>query len=562
MQYKPIAMLKLINLILILCCMSILGKAANPYIVTLDSAIDARHQTMVTKEHKLSALKVKAHKAKDEQDRLRLLDKIFDEYLTYRYDSALAYINQCLTLSKKLSNKEYYNKSVINYALLDVRRGFFDKASAYLNSLDVDRLSKPLRFQYYNASYWLNMNLKDFVSESKEKAMYRKLMEKSARFAYASAEAGSANYYYMKGEILALFDLKLKAAIEAYKKVLKLVPLRSKLYASSAYAIAENYKNLHNINMYEQWITKAAISDMLAPLKENFALQELAMHLFEKDNNNVERATKYIYCSMDDAQFFNSQVNIINISKKFPVILSAYTNRINIQRRNLLYGLLALIVLAFFVIAALFYIRKQRNMLHDRWEELRLRDDGLRQQHDEVTRKNDLLEIQSDKLLALNNQLIDVNGKREILAKVFIELCASYIDKFKKYQILVQRKIRANQVKELLSTVSSSRLSEEDAATFIIRFDKAFLELYPTFVDDFNTLLLPENRITLKEPNTLTSELRIFALIHLGVTDSIEIADLLFLTPRTIYNYRSVMKNKAINKDTFDEDVKSSKYFQ
>ena len=141
------------------------------------------------------------------------------------------------------------------------------------------------------------------------------------------------------------------------------------------------------------------------------------------------------------------------------------------------------------------------------------------------------------------------------MASIYIDLCAKYIDKLGKYQTLVKRKIKANQAQELLQTISSARISEEDAATFLTRFDKAFLDLYPTFVQEFNALLQPDARIQQKTPHTLTTELRTFALIRLGVKNTADIAGLLFLSIQTIYNCRSVIKNKAINKESFDDDV-------
>ena len=155
----------------------------------------------------------------------------------------------------------------------------------------------------------------------------------------------------------------------------------------------------------------------------------------------------------------------------------------------------------------------------------------------------------------VNDQLVDTNKKREGLASIYIDLCAKYIDKLGKYQTLVKRKIKANQAQELLQTISSTRISEEDAATFLNRFDKAFLELYPTFVDEFNALLQEDGRIQQKSPLSLNTELRTFALIRLGVKNTADIAGLLFLSPQTIYNCRSVIRNRAISKDTFDEDV-------
>lgn len=172
-----------------------------------------------------------------------------------------------------------------------------------------------------------------------------------------------------------------------------------------------------------------------------------------------------------------------------------------------------------------------------------------------IKKQNAQLHKRREELQEKNEQLIDTNFRREGLAKIYIDLCAKYIDKLKKYQTLVQRKIKANQVNELLSTMSSSRLSEEDAAIFLGKFDKAFLNLYPTFVQELNTLLRSDQQVGIKPIEGLTTELRIYALIRLGVKESAEIADLLFYSPQTIYNYRSAIKNRAVNKDTFDEDV-------
>jgi TusA-related sulfurtransferase len=161
----------------------------------------------------------------------------------------------------------------------------------------------------------------------------------------------------------------------------------------------------------------------------------------------------------------------------------------------------------------------------------------------------------NEQLNMLNERLVGTNKKREGLAKIYIDLCAKYINRLKSQKTLVQRKIKANQVNELLTLITSSKFSEEDAATFLNRFDKAFLDLYPTFIEEFNALLKSGEKIEVKATNVMTTELRIFALIRLGVSESSEIADLLFYSPQTIYNYRSNTKNRAINRDTFENDV-------
>ena len=162
---------------------------------------------------------------------------------------------------------------------------------------------------------------------------------------------------------------------------------------------------------------------------------------------------------------------------------------------------------------------------------------------------------QTRQLTELNEKLIATNHRRETYMRLFMDISAVYIRKLIEYRKLVSRKIKANQTADLLKTINSYRLAEEEATTFYTRFDRAFIELYPGFVDELNGLLLPEAKIAQPSPNCLTTEVRIYALMRLGVTDSQEIATLLFYSTQTIYNYKSAMRTRAINRDTFDEDI-------
>jgi len=486
---------------------------------------------------------------------LALFEQMYQEYLTYRYDSALVYVQNSIILSKEIGNIAYYQQAVINYALLDARGGFYSEAADYLKGINLEELNDSLKYEYYITHFWLYMYWSQYSSNERVKEEYWRKMKENLVEAIKYEKENTINYQYLMGERMHYIDENSEKAAIYYRKVVDMAPVNSKLYASAAFSLARCYMDKGDMPMYELWLTNSAISDIVTPLKENLSLQELAMYLFEKDNDNVDRATSYIYCSMEDAQFFNNRLRLIELSGRFSTILSAYTKKINDQKSHILYGMIILGLLTLAILASALFIKKQNGQLHLRREELQTKNEELHQQHEEVRQKNALLVEQGKQLSALNEQLIDTNFKREGLAKIYIDLCAKYIDKLKKYQTLVKRKIKANQVQELLSTISSSRISEEDAATFMNKFDKAFLDLYPTFVAELNTLLLSDNQIVVKQPNTLTPELRIYALIRLGVKESSEIADLLFFSPQTIYNYRSAVKNRAISKDTFDEDV-------
>lgn len=433
-----------------------------------------------------------------------MYEQMYQEYLTYRYDSALVYAQRSLNLSKELGNATYYQRAIINYALLDARGGFYSEAYDYLKNINPEELNDSLKYEYYITHFWLYLYWTQYSSDGQIKSEYWQKMKDNLIEAIKYENENSVNYQYLMGERMHYIDENSEKAAVYYQKVVDMSPVNSKLYASAAFSLARCYMDKGDMDMYELWLTNSAISDIVTPLKENLSLQELAMYLFEKDNSNVDRATNYIYCSMEDAQFFNNRLRLIELSGRFSTILSAYTSKINDQKSHILYGMIILALLTLAILVSALYIKRQNGQLHRRREELQAKNEELHQQHEEVRQKNALLEEQGRQLSALNEQLIDTNFKREGLAKIYIDLCAKYIDKLKKYQTLVKRKIKANQVQELLSTISSSRISEEDAATFMNKFDKAFLDLYPTFVTELNTLLLPENQISIKQPHALT----------------------------------------------------------
>ena len=314
-------------------------------------------------------------------------------------------------------------------------------------------------------------------------------------------------------------------------------------YAPRYRAIAREYlvKAIDHLSeKYLDYMVKASMCDLKCATMENSALQEIAIRLYEQ--GDIERADHYINVSMEDAKFYNNRLRMIQISRILPQIVSTYQTTIKAQNKYLTYALVFISLLVIGLLATAFYIHRQNRLLTIQRKE-------LADNNQQLTGLNQQLSGLNGQLHQLNEQLVDTNKKREGLASIYIDLCAKYIDKLSKYQTLVKRKIKANQAQELLQAISSTRISEEDAATFLHRFDKAFLELYPTFVDEFNAMFPEESRIQLKSPTTLTTELRTFALIRLGVKNTADIAGLLFLSTQTIYNCRSVVKNKALNKE-------------
>ena len=200
-------------------------------------------------------------------------------------------------------------------------------------------------------------------------------------------------------------------------------------------------------------------------------------------------------------------------------------------------------------------LKYNNNELKNFNNELKDSNKALKDSNNELKDSNNELKDSNKALRNSNDELENTNTKRELMANAFIMLCYQYIERLESQRKLVIRKIRANQQNELLSILSSSKLSTEENQNFLSQFDKIFLSLYPSFVNELNSLLIPEAQIELKEDNKLTPSLRVAALVRLGVTESPKIAGILSYSLQTIYNYRSTLKNSAIDKENFEENL-------
>lgn len=200
-------------------------------------------------------------------------------------------------------------------------------------------------------------------------------------------------------------------------------------------------------------------------------------------------------------------------------------------------------------------LKYNNNELKNFNNELKDSNKALKDSNNELKGSNDELKDSNKALRDANDELENTNAKRELMANAFIMLCYQYIERLDSQRKLVIRKIKANQQNELLSILSSSKRGTEESQNFFSQFDKIFLSLYPSFVNELNSLLIPEAQIELKEDNELTPSLRVAALVRLGVTESPKIAGILSYSLQTIYNYRSTLKNSAIDKEHFEENL-------
>ena len=514
----------------------------------LDNLLEQRNALIDNKNKDINRLKKNLTTSENTLKRLQTYEQLFEEYYVFQFDSAMTYLNKGIKLAKETQNTYYYNSNTISKAELLSIGGLYNEAIHEIEQVDTTVLDKAQHFEYYFSLFRIHTYWADFCNDKTYTPTHRLKAQEYLKKAMPFCDETDKTYEYYLGEYAVFVLNNPQAARAHYVKAIKQLPQNSRFYAMSCFALSGSYGNEGNTEKQEEFLLLSSIADIENCTMENFALQNLAMYIFEHNKDELDLAQQYIQTALEDAHFYNNRLRIIEISSKLPVIVSSYQQTLNQRNKVQMTAIIAISLLLLFLLSAVFYIVKQTKRLSLQQQELQKNNNQL----SELNRQQKELNMQ---LHGLNALLVDTNSKRERLAKLYIDLCAKYIARLKKQQTLVKRKIKANQITELLSQLSSERLSEEDAATFLSRFDKAFLDLYPDFTEELNSLLLPEGQIQNKSTDELTTEQRIMALIRLGVKESAEIADLLFYSPQTIYNYRSVLKGKAINKETFEEEV-------
>ena len=508
----------------------------------LDAALAQRAHYVELKEKSLNEIKQGAKYVTSNEDKLKLYEQLANEYKAYEYDSAMTYVNKGLILAQK-SNNIFFNKRFqLSQTRLLITRGFYAEAKEILQKIEPKEEPRDYQFLYYYTMYGLYNNWSTYCENNEFSKNYDLKKVEYLKKAIELSPKKDAFYYYLMGELYYFSNHpNNNKTIQYYKKALSMEKTNSRLHAMTAFALSEIYQKANNLELMEHYLLVAAISDVTSATKENVALQDIALFIYKHKTRSLNKAQEYINLSLEDAYAYNNRLRRIEISSKLQMITNAYTDDIKTTNRLLNIALLVIILLLLGVGISSLFIRKKNRL--------------LKQKKDEITATSAKMEILNEQLHLINAELKNTNQKRERLVKVYIDLSYKNIERNQKLRTLAIRKIKANQSKELLSLLSSSTNTEKENKEFLTEFDKAFLSLYPTFITELNKQLTESAHIQLKENGEMPPILRVCALLRLGITESSKIAGILSYSPQTVYNYRSLLKNNAIDKEHFEENV-------
>lgn len=602
----------------IICVCAICAHANNNNLYKrLDSVIAHSAVYDSIKEKGLKEIKLGAKYVTNPADKLRIYEQLAKDYSPYVYDSAMVYVQRGISLAKQTGNSDYCNRFLITKASLLIERGFYIEAKESLDKIEISQSDPKQNFLFYCAQSSLYYNLNACCQKMEFSQHYNELFKEYIGKALYYCPKNSAMYYYLKGINLFFSGRSINEISASLNKAMQMFGSENRMYGRAAYVLSKAYGKNKQLEQQRRYLLLAAISDVMSANNESLALQDVALLLY-KNKNDLDKARKYINQTLKDAHEYNSRLQRVELYANLHVILSAYNEKLQKEAIWKNVTIICILVLLVVIAATVVYVSRKKDVLklsekklkalteklsatnkqqlkdnkalqdsndefkgsnkalkdsndelmssnkalQDSNDELKGSNKALRDSNDELMSSNKALQDSNDELKGSNKALRDsndelknTNAKRELMANAFIMLCYQYIERLENQRKLVIRKIKTNQQKELLSILSSSKRSTEESQNFLSQFDKIFLSLYPSFVKELNTLLTPEAQIQLKEDNELTPSLRVAALVRLGVTESPKIAGILSYSLQTIYNYRSTLKNSAIDKDHFEENL-------
>jgi DNA-binding CsgD family transcriptional regulator len=509
----------------------------------LDGEIARKHVYEQQKEREIQDLKRLLHIASlqplQEYD---LNDKLAQKYEKYIIDSAIHYVQRNIKIAQAVHRPELLIESSLHLSQLYSSAGIYVESKNILNGINRKKLPQtllPLYFETYSDFHGYYGQSNDQTINKQLKIAYRDSL-------LAVLDTASLPYKIHHAEKM-LYNGNLETAAPCLLAIFTQVPEGSPDYAMVSYLLGLMYGWQAETELQRKYFALSAIADIRNATKDHAALQSLAMSYYE--SGEVDRAYTYMKSAMDDIDFGKIRFRAIELASLYAAVNTAYLTKTMQQKKELQHYFILISVLSFFVIISGFYVYRQMRRVSKIRKELY--ETNLK-----LAELNKNTKYINNQLQKANAQLSEANHIKEEYIAQFFDICSGYIDKLETYRKTLYKKAGNNQHEELFSILKSNTLVDEERKKLYETFDTIFLNLYPSFVEDFNSLLIPEEQIILKPGERLNTELRIFALIRLGITDSIKIAGFLRYSLSTIYNYRTRARNNAVaSRDEFEEMV-------
>lgn len=478
--------------------------------------------------------------------------RLYREYEYYINDSAHKYIDRNIDIAIKEGRRDWLDRSRIHKARSLSTAGLFAEAIDVISEVDKGNLTPDLLAEYYITIE----NTYTYHSEYARDDTYApRYLEKAAAYCDSALMVlGPDSYSFTIS--------RAQAHITAgeYAKAQRLledaaagVSPDSRDYAVLMGVLAYAYELDGKEEERMMCLARSAMADMQGVVKENMSLRQLAEMLFAR--NDVERANRYLKKSIADANLFNARMRNTQASRTLPLIDRAYQSAIQKQSDTMKLFLFIISVMAICLVVAIVFIVRQMKRVSHAHEKLKSVNTELQSLNDELHHLNAELEAANTRQREVNSSLREANVIKEEYIGRFLQLCSTYISEMEAYRKMLSRKAATGRADDVFKAIKSTQFINDSLKEFYQNFDASFLNIFPSFVESFNALLPEEEHVYPKPGERLNTELRIFALIRLGITDSAKIASFLRCSITTIYTYRSKLKNRSLHRNDFEAQI-------
>ena len=494
----------------------------------IDAALERSDEYVNIKQQKISTIENMLNsRGVTLLQQYHIYGQLYIEYQPFQFDKAKETLEHQMSIARQIGNDSLLYSAMLDKAMILTTAGFFLEAENTFAQIDTVSLSSEQMVNWYNARQKFLHDYQEYVTTSSiDVPDASQITHYQDRILETTSEDLPLNRHIRILRIIESRDFE-----KAYDENLEFIASLDKTsrdYAVQTYWQGYICENLDRTDELIEWWTESALCDIQGAIKDNASLCSIAIKL--SDPQDTDRAFRYISVSLDDALFYNAKLRKVQIASTLPWILKTYTDSKDIRNRDrtrylILTSCIAFLLLLFCVVTVLLYMKGRRNAM-----EIESKNRQLAKYYHSVIDAE-------ENLKQTNLDLVEANAAKEEYLGLFLSMCSGYLDKLKK-------------------NLSRDQFDTE-LKNFYKTFDTSFLSLYPTFVEEFNALLKEEGRIRLKEGELLSTELRIFALIKLGITQSSHIASLLRYSVNTIYNYRAQVKNAALeNRENFEEMIR------
>ena len=536
---------------------------------SLDRVLASSSIYFKAKEDRIKSLSRTLRNTLEPEKRYVVAENLYDEYSTYDPDSAMTYVDEAERLAQLLHRRELVVDMELNRSYLYSATGMLQEADQCLQKLELDSMTSEQALKYCERAMFLSTHRDLFLGGEYENTPYSSKMDSLLQEASDIASPSTPNYGWILGWASLKSGESARQAILELTEIVKAGDFSQRIDAMNGWILSKLYEKVGDRDNMLRYLILSAMADIRSGNKEVASLEQLSELLY--DAGEIERANNYVTHCIAWANEYKNRLRLGQLGALQKKTMTALHSRLEEQsRKNMIYLVITVIALVVLGVAAVQILRqnrelrKQRRKVEDGNRKLGEANETLTSQvlelqaiREELNKANERLSHLYSEARRSAKELSDINdSKEEYIANIF-SICSNYVFKLDEFRNRINRLLATGNFEQAVAIVKSPELSNDELRDLYATFDRIFLQIYPEFVNDFNSLLRPEERIVLRNPAKLTTELRIYALIRLGLTDSNQIARFLHCSVRTVYNNRMSTRKKATDSgEVFAERVR------